>query len=688
VVDGTVYVGSREGTLYAVDAETGSQEWAFTQPSGQVNSSPTVVDETVYVGSRWDCLRRVKRETLYAVDTETGDQEWTFTQPSGQVDSSPTVVDGTVYFGSYETLYAVDAATGSQEWAFTQPPDRVFSSPTVVDGTVYVGSGHPFSPRDGALYAVDAATGSQEWAFTQPSGEVKSSPTVADGTVYVGSHDETLYAVDAETGSQEWAFTQPSSNVYSSPTAVDGTVYVGSRDETLYAVDAATGSQEWAFTQPSSNVCSSPTVVDDPENGDSIGSRVNLGTLGHHHVWAGEDPPDPLDQKVNLKLALAEDLDSWSVALDEYTEVEPLLNNIVSAVDSGDLDQATAEEAVTRLLYGEQATAHVLQLTGPAQKPDPAPEFDLTKEIVRVLFDVGVSIALSAIAVKKRLAQHLNVVDPGAIDHLDPEDVDKLLTIIDSIDFTATMQAIANLMLPEDKAQEIITEFESIAGDIVGEIDDDVLETGEEIKAAIEDAYDGVLETFALPLRDKLETGGNPLPFIEQPGLDDHLDELHGAFTVNGIQSGLQGDLAGAQQGLNEGKNDIQNRAESIEGWITGLDEAADYFTLLGNIPVVLNWIAELGQDTEGQQVSPDLAVSAVITAVVTIETKLQLIGIAIQGAGAVVGGYGLFRMQLRHGITVDAVVEGDPDQYIPPLNDNHRTASADSLDWQGRDEV
>ncbi len=28
----TVYVGSNDGTLYAVDAETGTQEWAFTQP--------------------------------------------------------------------------------------------------------------------------------------------------------------------------------------------------------------------------------------------------------------------------------------------------------------------------------------------------------------------------------------------------------------------------------------------------------------------------------------------------------------------------------------------------------------------------------------------------------------------------------------------------------------------------------
>jgi hypothetical protein len=244
-----------------------------------VDSSPTVADGTVYVGSH--------DKTLYAVDAATGTEEWAFTQPTGTVRSSPTVADGTVYVGFYDgTLYAVDAATGEQEWAFAQPSDWVDSSPTVADGTVYVGS------HDKTLYAVDAATGTQDWAFTQPSNKVKSSPTVADGTVYVGSRDETLYAVDVATGTQEWTFTQPSDWVDSSPTVADGTVYVGSYDSNLYAVDAATGTQEWAFTQPSNKVKSSPTVVADPESGDSVGSRVLLGTLGHHDgLRAGDARP-------------------------------------------------------------------------------------------------------------------------------------------------------------------------------------------------------------------------------------------------------------------------------------------------------------------------------------------------------------------------------------------------------------
>ena len=148
----------------------------------------------------------------------------------------------------------------------------------------------PALSRRRVLQATGAAT--TTGAIGQAVGAESTDSSTATGpTVYVGSDDNTLYAVDAATGEQEWAFTQPSSSVFSSPTVVDGTVYVGSDDETLYAVDAATGEQEWAFTQPSHLVTSSPTVVGDPEDGDSIGSRVNLGTLGHHHEWAGEEPP-------------------------------------------------------------------------------------------------------------------------------------------------------------------------------------------------------------------------------------------------------------------------------------------------------------------------------------------------------------------------------------------------------------
>jgi HEPN domain-containing protein len=123
VVGGTVYVGSFDNKLYAVDAATGSQRWAF-DTGGSILSSPTVMGGTVYVGS-YD-------SELYAVDAATGNQQWAF-ETGPVVYSSPTVVGGTVYVGSWDNnLYAVDAATGNQQWAF-ETGDDVESSPTVVN---------------------------------------------------------------------------------------------------------------------------------------------------------------------------------------------------------------------------------------------------------------------------------------------------------------------------------------------------------------------------------------------------------------------------------------------------------------------------------------------------------------------------------------------------------------------------
>ncbi|RJX43669.1 hypothetical protein DM826_05300 [Halonotius aquaticus] len=250
IVDGTVFVGCngsayhsessfKSGSFYAVNAETGQEEWSFEAGQG-FDSSATVADGRVFFGSFDD--------NLYALDTETGRKEWVF--DAHGIGSSPTVFEGTVFIGSYNNLYAVDAETGDQEWVFETD---IASSPTVSSGTVFVGSG------DNNLYAVDAETGDQQWVF-ETGDSVYSSPTVANGTVFVGSRDNNLYAVDTETGQEEWAF-ETGGVVDCSPTVSDNVVFFGSGDERFYALDAETGQEEWVSYVPYP-VRSSPTVAD------------------------------------------------------------------------------------------------------------------------------------------------------------------------------------------------------------------------------------------------------------------------------------------------------------------------------------------------------------------------------------------------------------------------------------------
>ncbi|HJV08680.1 MAG TPA: PQQ-binding-like beta-propeller repeat protein, partial [Acidimicrobiales bacterium] len=196
-------------------------------------SSPAVANGVVYVGSR--------DGKLYAFDAAGGAPVWAATT-GGAVDSSPAVASGMVYVGSNDDkLYAFDAATGAPRWAATTG-DNVFSSPAVANGVAYVGS------NDGKLYAFDAVAGTPLWTATT-GGVVFSSPAVANGVVYVGSFDVNgLYAFDAagsincsgtpKTCLPLWtAMTRAA--VTSSPAVAHGFVYASAGDGKLHVFSPA-----------------------------------------------------------------------------------------------------------------------------------------------------------------------------------------------------------------------------------------------------------------------------------------------------------------------------------------------------------------------------------------------------------------------------------------------------------------
>jgi outer membrane protein assembly factor BamB len=251
-------------------------KWRF-QTGGAIISTPALDGHTLYFGSN--------DHNLYAVDAASGALRWRFAT-KGRITSSPAVADGHVYFGSYDShFYALDAATGALVWKFTtggerrfsgthlhgaepaaelmpDPFDLFLSSPAVANGTIYFGSG------DGNVYALDAASGALRWKF--PTGNVvHASPAIADGMLYVGSWDSYFYALDATSGKELWRFKtgvdaaiNNQVGIQSSAVVADGIVYFGCRDSHLYALDAASGAVRWAFATADSWVVSSPAVRD------------------------------------------------------------------------------------------------------------------------------------------------------------------------------------------------------------------------------------------------------------------------------------------------------------------------------------------------------------------------------------------------------------------------------------------
>ena len=240
--DGTIYVGSQDNNLYAINPD-GTEKWNFRTGNIVVSSPAIGYDGVVYVGS--DDFK------LYAIYPD-GSEKWNFTT-RGDVMSSPAIdSNGTIYVGSQDhKLYAINP-DGSRKWRF-KTGANVDTAPAIgSDGTIYVGS------KDNKLYAI-YPNGSEKWSFTTGFG-VHSPSIDYDGTIYVGSSDNKLYAINPD-GSEKWNFTT-GWDVASSPAiSSDGTIYVGSSDNKLYAINPD-GSEKWNFITYS-DVRSSPAIGSD-----------------------------------------------------------------------------------------------------------------------------------------------------------------------------------------------------------------------------------------------------------------------------------------------------------------------------------------------------------------------------------------------------------------------------------------
>ena len=185
--------------------------------------------------------------------------------------SSPAVVDGTVYIGCRDAhVYAIDAATGRKKWDYPTSKSWVIGTPAVRDGMVYVGTSD--SSR---FMALDAKTG--RLRFNLKTGAYMfSSPALAGDLAYLGNHNGHLYAIDAKAGKVVWDFQTEASKkdpmkvlnadgtlnqeaftplfgdfedmyidfyrfisigaIVSSPVVDKGAVYFGSMDGNLYAL--------------------------------------------------------------------------------------------------------------------------------------------------------------------------------------------------------------------------------------------------------------------------------------------------------------------------------------------------------------------------------------------------------------------------------------------------------------------
>lgn len=152
--DGTAYIGSVEGEVFAIDVVTGQTKWR-ARASGPVLHSVTIAGGVVYVA------------TARGVDAfdANGRRLWTLPDPHlGGFKSCPAVCAGVVLAGGIAGyFYGIDAQTGKLEWEH-EVGAPIYHTPAVQDRRVYFGA------EDMHAYALDAVTGARVWRSERLAG--------------------------------------------------------------------------------------------------------------------------------------------------------------------------------------------------------------------------------------------------------------------------------------------------------------------------------------------------------------------------------------------------------------------------------------------------------------------------------------------------------------------------------------
>ena len=331
VAGGRLFVGSQNGVIYALDAQTGCSHWTYAARRG--------VRTAISVGALGDGHGLFFGDVgarVYAIDAETGAELWSRevdSHPSARITGAPTLHEGRLYVpvSSLEealaadqrygcctfrgSVVALDAATGDQIWkAFTIPEEpvsrgagpggttlsgpagaAVWGSPTIdaSRGLVYAVTGNaytqPAAETSDAIIAFELDTGEIRWwnqltpedAFILGCGGDNPNCPEDEGPDHDFGASPAL--VTLSDGSDLLVIGQKSGMTYGLDPDQDGAIVWQYRA----GAGSALGGIEWGFAVDGDNAYFAVSDMITPNPGGLSAVRLRTGEL----VWYAEPPP-------------------------------------------------------------------------------------------------------------------------------------------------------------------------------------------------------------------------------------------------------------------------------------------------------------------------------------------------------------------------------------------------------------
>ncbi|MFA6440181.1 MAG: PQQ-binding-like beta-propeller repeat protein, partial [Bacteriovoracaceae bacterium] len=192
--DRNVYFGDCSGNVFALDKANGNIHWSYaTIGDTLVNeqfgfdrkaliSSPTIYGNSLFIGSR--------DGFLYALDKTSGLLLWKYDYQFSWVISTVAVKNGILITGTSDSrfVHALDVKDGKERWRFMTQA-TVWASPAITGNDITI-----IPSNDGYVYALEVMTGKELWRF-KIGPQLFSSVVPVKDKLYFGSDDGNLYVL-------------------------------------------------------------------------------------------------------------------------------------------------------------------------------------------------------------------------------------------------------------------------------------------------------------------------------------------------------------------------------------------------------------------------------------------------------------------------------------------------------------
>ncbi len=238
--DGSIYIntngqGGHGGSVYALDATSGSLRWHYTGAI-DIPTSLIVADGVVYISPS---NMHTGAPYLAALRTSDGSQLWrmNISQPAG----TPVIQNGVFYINfSSGAIDAFQAKSGYLLWSYPGSANEAYQ--LTIAGNVLLAN-----DSSGSMFALQLTNGKLVWQHTISiafGDTLSNTPVINNGNISLYTHEGIFYSFRASDGALLWQHNSNHSTA-GPVVATNGNLFVGTQDNVYYMLRGSDGSLLW-----------------------------------------------------------------------------------------------------------------------------------------------------------------------------------------------------------------------------------------------------------------------------------------------------------------------------------------------------------------------------------------------------------------------------------------------------------